>query len=136
MSPAQPMKAFIAGSSFPAVLIPFVVLGVAMMMRPEQAFPPQFLLWGLPVVMGLWNIALLRLMPRLPGKGSALTYWLSGAVLGLLFTTLGVSTGAPGRLYNLHGTMAFLIMPIGIAAHGMIWGVMVYWVNGKLGLRS
>jgi len=128
------MLAFIAGSSFPALLIPFVVLGTAMLLRPEQNFPPQFLLWFMPVVMGFWNMLLVRLAPTLPGKGNAATHWLAGIALGLLFTIAGVSSGAPGKLYNLHGNMAFAIMPIGMFAHGFIWGMMVRWTNRKLGL--
>ncbi len=135
MSAQKSLKAFIAGSSFPALAIPFFVLGMAMLLRPEQNFPPQFLLWIMPVIMGLWNIALVRLAPRLPGKGNAATYWLAGAVLGLLFTIAGVSTGAPGKLYNLHGDMAFTIMPVGIFAHAFVWGVMVYNVNRLLGVK-
>ena len=113
----SPMLAFIAGSSFPALLVPFIVLGIAMMVRPEQNFPPQFLLWFMPVIMGLWNMGVVKLTPRLPGKGSALTYWIAGVVIGLLFTIVGVSTGAPGKLYGLTGNKAPLIMPIGILAH-------------------
>ncbi|PHR54482.1 MAG: hypothetical protein COA47_15480 [Robiginitomaculum sp.] len=131
---SKPLLAFVAGSSFVALLIPFVVLGLAMLLRPEQNFPPQFLLWVMPVVMGLWNVALVRVAPKLPGQGNALTHWLAGMALGLLFTIIGVSTGAPGKLYNLQGNMAYLIMPIGIIAHGLIWGVMVRWINRFLGV--
>ena len=136
MTQPKPLIAFIAGSSFPALLIPFIVLGTAMMLRPEQGFPPQFLLWFMPVIMGLWNMGVVKLSPKLPGKGSALTYWIAGAVIGLLFTIAGVSTGAPEKLYGLSGGKAPLIMPIGIIAHGFIWGVMVRWTNGKLGLLN
>ncbi|HFB55489.1 MAG TPA: hypothetical protein ENJ46_06145 [Hellea balneolensis] len=134
MTTSRPLLAFIAGSSFPALLIPFIVLGVAMMLRPEQNFPPQFLLWVMPVVMGLWNMGVVKLTPKLPGKGNASTYWIAGIVIGLLFTIVGVSTGAPGRLYGLTGNKAPIIMPIGMLAHGFIWGVMVRWTNKKLGL--
>ncbi len=126
--------AFVAGSSFVALLIPFIVLGIAMLLRSEQNFPPQFLLWVMPIVMGLWNVALVRLAPQLPGQGNALTHWLAGMMLGLVFTIVGVSTGAPGKLYNLQGNMAYLIMPIGVIAHGLIWGVMVRWINRFLGV--
>jgi hypothetical protein len=136
MTHSKPLIAFIAGSSFPALLIPFIVLGTAMMLRPEQGFPPQFLLWVMPVIMGLWSMGLVKWSAKLPGKGSALTYWLAGATIGLLFTIVGVSTGAPGKLYGLTGDKAPLIMPIGILAHGFIWGVMVRWTNGKLGLLN
>jgi len=134
MTRNKPILAFIAGSSFPALLIPFIVLGTAMMLRPEQGFPPQFLLWFMPPIMGIWNILLLKNIARLPGKGGVLTYWLAGGTLGLLFTIVGVSTGAPGRLYGLTGNLAPLIMPIGIVAHGFIWGVMVRWTNKQMGL--
>ncbi len=134
MTASKPLLAFIAGSSFPALLIPFIVLGTAMMLRPEQGFPPQFLLWFMPPVMGLWNMGVVKFSPKIPGHGSALTYWLAGFAIGLLFTIVGVSTGAPGKLYGLTGDKAPLIMPIGILAHGFIWGVMVRWTNKTMGV--
>ena len=120
---------FIAGSSFPALLLPFLTLGTAMLLRPEQSPPPHILLWALPVIMGLWNLGLSKLSTM-----SRKAHIIAGIIIGLCFTILGVSTGAPGRLYNLHGAMAFIMIPIGTASHTFIWGVIVYWVNGKLGL--
>jgi len=110
---------FIAGSSFPCLLLPF----------PEQAPPPHILLWALPVIMGVWNLGLSKF-----SNMSRKAHIIAGIIIGLCFTILGVSTGAPGRLYNLHGAMAFIMIPIGTASHTFIWGVIVYWVNGKLGL--
>lgn len=123
---------FIAGSSFPCLLLPFLVLGTAMLLRPNQSVPPHALLWGLPVVMGLWNVGLVKLVDH----ATRAKYFLAGATLGLGFTVLGVSTGAPGELYGLHGKLAFLMIPIGTASHSLIWGVAVYWVNGRLGVRD
>ena len=134
MSLDKAILGFIAGSSFPALLLPFLTLGTAMLLRPQEAIPPQLLLWGLPPVMGLWNIALLRYAPALPGQGGALTCWLAGALIGLIFTTLGVSTGAPGKLYGLHGALAFIMIPVGMTAHGFIWGVIVRQINRLMGL--
>ena len=128
----DPLLTFIAGSSFPCLFLPFLVLGTAMLLRPDQNVPPHTLLWGLPVIMGLWNIGLIKLTDR----ATRPKYFLAGALLGLGFTILGVSTGAPGELYGLHGNMAFIMIPIGTASHSVIWGVAVYWVNGRLGVRD
>ena len=123
---------FIAGSSFPCLLLPFITLGTAMLLRPDQAIPPHTLLWGLPPIMGLWNIGLKKLSPGMTRKA----HIIAGIIIGLCFTIVGVSTGAPGKLYNLHGNLAFIMIPIGTASHAFIWGVIVYWVNGLLGVRS
>ena len=120
---------FLAGSSFPCLLLPFITLGTAMMLRPD-GFPPQLLLWGLAPIMGLWNIGLSKISKTMSRKAHVM----AGVIIGLCFTIVGVSTGAPAKLYNLHGNMAFLMIPIGVASHSFIWGVIVYWVNGKLGL--
>jgi len=112
---------FIAGSSFPCLLLPFITLGTAMLLRPDEAIPPHTLLWGLPPIMGLWNIGLKKLSPAMTRKA----HIIAGIIIGLCFTCVGVSTGAPGKLYNLHGNMAFIM-----------WGVIVYWVNGLLGVRT
>lgn len=100
-----------------------------MMLRPD-GFPPQLLLWGLAPIMGLWNIGLSKISKTMSRKAHVM----AGVIIGLCFTIVGVSTGAPAKLYNLHGNMAFLMIPIGVASHSFIWGVIVYWVNGKLGL--
>ena len=123
---------FIAGSSFPCLLLPFITLGTAMLLRPAHAPPPHILLWGLPPIMGLWNIGLKKLSPAMTRKA----HIIAGIIIGLCFTIVGVSTGAPGRLYNLHGNWAYIMIPIGTASHMLIWGVIVYWVNGLLGVRS
>lgn len=123
---------FIAGSSFPCLLLPFITLGTAMLLRPDEAIPPHTLLWGLPPIMGLWNIGLKKLSPAMTRKA----HIIAGIIIGLCFTCVGVSTGAPGKLYNLHGNMAFIMIPIGTASHCFIWGVIVYWVNGLLGVRT
>ena len=129
---ATKMMAFLAGSSFPCLALPFLVLGIAMLIRPDQNVPPHSLLWGLPPVMGLWNIGLLHFSKTMSRKA----HIIAGVIIGLCFTTLGVSTGAPSELYGLEGNQAYMMIPIGVASHSFIWGVIVYWVNGKLGVRS
>lgn len=61
---------------------------------------------------------------------------IAGAVIGLCFTIFGVMTGAPSELYNLQGKQKYIMIPIGTLSHTLIWGVIVYWVNGKLGVRG
>ena len=129
---SDPVLTFISGSSFPCLLVPFLVLGTAMLIRPEQNVPPHTLLWGLPVIMGVWNICLTRSVSK-PNRPK---YFLAGAILGLCFTILGVSTGAPAQLYGLSGMSALIMIPIGTISHSFIWGVIVYWVNHKLGVIS
>lgn len=82
--------------------------------------------------MGFWNIGLTRLV-SVPTRAK---YFAAGALIGLCFTILGVSTGAPGQLYGLHGNAAYIMIPIGMFSHSLVWGVAVYWVNGKLGVRQ
>ena len=102
-----------------------------MLIRPDQNVPPHSLLWGLPPVMGLWNIGLLHFSKTMSRKA----HFIAGIIIGLCFTTLGVSTGAPSELYGLEGNQAYMMIPIGVISHSFIWGVIVYWVNGMLGVR-
>lgn len=103
-----------------------------MLIRPDQDVPPHTLLWGLPPIMGLWNIGLTHFSKTMSRKA----HFIAGAIIGLCFTVLGVISGAPSELYNLHGYQAYIMIPIGVASHSFIWGVIVYWVNGLLGVRS
>jgi len=121
---------FLAGSSFPAVLLPFLTLGTALLLHPEADFKQQLLYWGLPPIMGLWNIGLTKISKTMSRKA----HLIAGIIIGLCFTGVGVTTGAPAELYNLHGKMAYIMIPIGVASHSFIWSVIVYWVNGKLGV--
>ena len=82
---------FLAGSSFSCLAIPFLVLGTAMLIRPDQNVPPHSLLWGLPPVMGLWNIGLLHFSKTMSRKA----HIIAGLIIGICFITLGVTTGAP-----------------------------------------
>ena len=124
--------AFLSGSSFPGLAIPFLVLGTAMLIRPDQEVLPHTLLWGLPPIMGLWNIGLLYFSKTMSQK----SHFIAGAIIGLCFTLLGVATGAPSELYNLQGNQAYIMIPIGVVTHSFIWGVIVYWTNGQLGVRD
>ena len=86
----------------------------------------------LPPVMGLWNIGLLHFSKTMSRKA----HIIAGLIIGICFITLGVTTGAPKELYGLECNQVYMMFPIGIASHTFIWGVIVYWVNGKLGVRS
>ena len=119
---------FIAGSSFPSVLVPFLTLGTAMLIHPDANFRPQLLYWGLPPIMGLWNIGLSKISKTMSRKA----HLIAGVIIGLCFTGVGVRSGAPAELYNLSGNQAYMMIPIGVASHSFIWGVIVYWVNGCL----
>ena len=85
----------------------------------------------LPPVMGLWNIGLLHFSKTMSRKA----HIIARLIIGICFITLGVTTGAPKELYGLEGNQVYMMFPIGIASHTFIWGVIVYWVNGKLGVR-
>ena len=80
--------------------------------------------------MGLWNIGLTKISKTMSRKA----HLIAGIIIGLCFTGVGVTTGAPAELYNLHGKMAYIMIPIGVASHSFIWSVIVYWVIGKLGV--
>ena len=123
---------FIAGSSFPSVLLPFLTLGTALLIHPDADFQHQLLYWGLPPIMGLWNIGLSKISKTMSRKA----HLIAGIIIGLCFTGVGVHSGAPAELYNLHGNNAYIMIPIGVASHTFIWGVIVFWINGKLGVRS
>ena len=42
---------------------------------------------------------------------------------------------APSELYSLQGNQAYMMIPFGVVSHSLIWGVIVYWVNGMLEVR-
>ena len=103
-----------------------------MLIHPDADFQPQLLSWGLPPIMGLWNVGLSKISKTMSRKA----HLMAGVIIGLCFTIVGVSTGAPSELYNLHGNSAYMMIPIGVISHGFIWAVIVYWVNGKLGILA
>lgn len=82
--------------------------------------------------MGLWNIGLLNVSKTMSRKA----HFITAIIIGLCFTTLGVSTGAPSELYGLEDTQAYMMIPIGVVSHSLISGVIVYWMNRKLSVRA
>jgi hypothetical protein len=64
------LKAFIAGSSFPVVLIPFLYLGISISMQPEAGF--NFLNEALfiPTFFGVINILFIKFKNHIPGTRS------------------------------------------------------------------
>lgn len=126
------MTTFLSGASFPCLAVPFLVLGIAMYVHPDQKVPPQALLWGLGPIMGLWNMGLVHFSKTISRKA----HFIAGAIIGLCFTIFGVITGAPSELYNLQGNQAYTMIPIGVVSHSLIWGIIVYCTNSVLGVRK
>jgi|GEM_PF-5249489 len=63
------LKIFIAGSSFPVVLIPFLYLGISISMQPEAGFNFLNEAIFIPTFFGVINILFIILKKHIPGAG-------------------------------------------------------------------
>lgn len=130
------MAAFVAGSGYPVVFVPFTYLGVASLLRPESGFLYQAVVWFFPISMGLWNVLFVQNHERLAGLSLSARYWLAGIVLGIIFPVVGNATGVPAKLFGLEGPEGLAMIPIAMLGYGLIWRFPTRWMNRLMGLTA
>ena len=130
------IAAFVAGSAYPVVFVPFTYLGVASLLRPESGFVYQAVVWFFPLSMGLWNVLFVANHERLAGLSLSSRYWLAGIVLGIIFPLVGNATGVPGKLFGLEWPRGLVMVPIAMLGYGLVWRFLTRWMNRLAGLTD
>lgn len=113
------LKIFIAGLTFPSIIIPFLLL-IAWLFGKTQILAHPVVHF-IPLIWGVWNLLYFKLF----SGESTIQLFCFGAVLGLLIALLGVFLL---NIPTLIGLGAFTYLPLIIAPiiYGIFW---VYIVN-------
>lgn len=131
------LKAFMAGLTIPAVVMPFAYAVLYKVnVGQVQTEPFQFLPLFLPLAFGLWNVLYFATLSNCPMKDKpALRLTLWGAKLGLLVALLGVFVlNLPWYLFGITSDFKYaplIILPI---VYGIVWRYGVGYLNKVLSL--
>jgi len=129
------IRAFVAGSSFPAVVIPFLYLGIATTLNPEAGCHYFYEVMSVSILFGILNIIFYALSEHIPGTGVN-KYWLFGAGHGLFFSSLGnFWLDIPERLFLLSWPVQYLTIPTAIIVYACIWRFLLRPVNRMVGIE-
>jgi len=129
-------RAFVAGSSFPATVIPLVYMGIATTLTPDAGFHYFSEVLSICILFGLLNIVFISIKAKLPfpdiGK-----YWFFGWCHGLFFTMLwNFWLNVPEKLFHLSGWTQYLTIPVAIVLYACIWRFLLRPVNKMVWLEK
>ena len=126
------IRAFIAGSSFPVTIWPFLYLGLSFHFHPSSDFSMGLVPLMMPIILGVWNMVWISTNPWKNKKNSALVY---GAVLGLLLSIAGNLSRLPTELFQLSESLQYTTIPFAIIAYALIFRYIVLPLNKILKIK-
>ena len=142
------IKAFILGSCYPVMIVPFMKFSFAYKLNPIDRlnFPTDVIRvlyienvpLVLPLYFGAWNVLYFMFRDRYLGpKGNTnLRYWVWGMIFGLGLATYGLVVHDLSRtLYHLTGFRRYMPLPVATLIYGLLWRYSVKNVNRLFGLE-
>ena len=127
------LKALVIGSSLPATIWPLAGLGYKSRHLPEGTL--DWLVIGLffPILFGLTNIVTLML----PGRKGMPQMFAIGALMGLVSASTGTFVyNIPEIVYGLKGNERYLALVLGPIFYGLVWAIVVRWLNELFGVAD
>ena len=129
------LLAFVAGSAYPVVIVPFTYLGLALRWHPAPELDYSLVPIVLPAVFGLANVAFVRWGRHLPGPTRAARLWQAGMLYGLALTLYGTFIeDIPGRLFRLEDGWRYATLVAAPLLYGLVWRTLIGTLNRRLGL--
>jgi len=135
MKLSTPVRAFLAGSSFPVIFWPFSLLAIGFLYTGNQPFEFQYVVWVFPILLGLANVLFWSIKDLIPLKIHTHKLWAFGIGLGMLFPIMGGQLNVPHLLFGFPVDQQYLIIPLGMLFYGCIWRFAVGFMNKALGLK-
>jgi len=130
------VTAFVAGSSFPATIIPLLYMWIATTLTPEAGFHYFYEVLSICILFGLLNVLFIHMRASLPFS-EIWKYWFFGWCHGLFFTLMGnFWLHVPEKLFHLSGPTQYLTIPVAIGLYACIWRYLLRPVNIMVGLQK
>ena len=123
------LKAFIAGSAFPVIVIPYVYIGLPLQYTPTAEINYFADVMIIPLLIGLLNVIFVhvRHILQIPNR---MKYWLFGGINGLAFSLIGtLLTNIPTDLFRLPEHLRFATIPIAICLYACMWRYIIRNIN-------
>jgi len=122
------VRAFIAGSAFPVVAIPFLLLTGMSVARDVHHLNWWSLVWMFPLVIGAANVLFWSIQDKIKLSYTA-KLWLFGVVLGVIMPTGGIANNVPHEVFGFPADQQFLIYPLAMLFYGLIWRYAIEFMN-------
>lgn len=126
------IKMFIAGLTFPSVLLPCMLL-MAWAFGKTQIFTIPFLHF-IPVIWGIWNILYFTCFLKVLPQNSTVRLLITGAVLGFLIAAYGVFVVNIPKLMGLPVSFTYLPLIFAPVLYAIFWLFIVRPLNRLLGI--
>ncbi len=130
----NPLKSFLAGLVFPAVVLPFFYLflyfwGIGEIPNAPVQFVPLFL----PLLFGIVNLFYVKINEQYSGATEDRRLWWTGIVMGLAVAVLGVFVlDLPILLFRLSGGWQYVPLVLAPLLYGLIWRYVIKALNRYL----
>ena len=133
---SKSLRAFIAGSSFPATVIPLIYMGIATTITPEAGFHYFSEVLSICILFGILNIIFCNIKNLLLFT-QTWKYWFFGWCHGLFFTIIwNFWLQVPEKLFHLSWFTQYLTIPVAIILYACIWRYIVRHINVMMSLDT
>lgn len=123
------LRAFVAGSSFLAILIPLTYMGIAVRMNPDAGFDYFSEVFSIAILFGLLNMLFVKIRDKLPFEWIKV-YWFFGALHWLFFSLLwNFWLNVPEKLFMLSWWVQYLTIPVAMILYSLIWRFIMSKMN-------
>lgn len=127
----NPLKSFLAGLVFPAVVLPFFYLflyfwGIGEIPNAPVQFVPLFL----PLLFGVVNIFFVNMNEQYSPATEDKRLWWTGGIMGLCLAVFGVFVfNFPVLLFDLSGWWQYAPLVLAPLLYGLIWRYVIKALN-------
>lgn len=136
MNTKKLVKAFIAGMTLPAVLLPIIY--TLLFFEVHNVFTKhalQFIPMFLPLIWGLANVVFIRMQKESSNKGTNSGLIVTGACLGFLVAVFGVFIAhIPNAIFGKGTNMQYVPLIIVPIIYAILFRYVVKWLNKLLGV--
>jgi len=130
------IKAFVAGSAFPIIVIPYVYIGVPLRYTPTAEIDYFADVMLVPILIGLLNVIFIKTRHFLKTSNKT-KYWIFGAFNGLFFSSIGtLLTNIPTDLFRLPEDIRFVVIPFAMTLYALMWRYILRNINIMMNIEQ
>ncbi len=128
------LKVFIAGLTFPCIVLPFWLLFISSEFNPSVYTHPA--IYFVPLIWGVWNIVYFAFLSKVLPGNSTIKLLLTGAILGFLIALYEVFVEHIPSLLGMPYSVTYLPLIVAPIFYALCWLFIVNPLNHLLGVDT
>jgi hypothetical protein len=128
------LRIFIAGITFPSILLPFLLCAALMLGKSQILTIP--VLHFIPLIWGVWNVLYFLFFRKILPGNATVRFLLAGAILGLLVAIYGVFWLNMPEILGLPKSLDYLPLILGPVIYAIVWLFIVKPLNALLDIKE